>query len=424
MKQGKSLINLVILAMAAVIGLYFAYYVFNALSEPYRTTQAYAYTANDSVTAEGLVVREALLLPAQSGILEVTRAEGEKVGKGQQVALVYQNSQAQASQAQIEELEMDIQLLEEAIAQAGSLESAARLDEDILQAVVNLRSSYAQGDYTQIRTQVMEVKSSVLKRGYTYGEGLTSAGLSARLRQLQEELSVLTQQSARATTRVSAPVPGVFSALVDGYESRLTPETVYELTPSSLQELIDNPAGEDSGAMGKLITSDTWYFAANLPRTAAGRLEEGDTATLRFTGELNRDVSMNVDFIGPTEGEQTLVVFSSNRYLTLTTLLRHQTVELIFESWFGLRIPKEALHLVQAAPDESSSASGSAAPVNKLVVYALVNGRSEQREVEIVHEGDQYYVVRPVGSGRKVLRDGDSVITAATGLQDGLLLET
>lgn len=421
MKQGKSLINLVILAIAAVIGLYFAYYVFNALNEPYRTTQAYAYTANDSVTAEGLVVREALLLPAQSGILEITRAEGEKVGKGQQVALVYQNSQAQASQAQIEELEMDIELLEEAIAQAGSLESAARLDEDILQAVVNLRSSYAQGDYTQIRTQVMEVKSSVLKRGYTYGEGLTSTDLSARLRQLEEELAVLTRQSARATTRVSAPVPGVFSSLVDGYESRLTPESVYELTPSSLQELIDNPAGEDSGAMGKLITSDTWYFAANLPKTAADRLEEGGTATLRFTGELNRDVNMNVDRIGPTEGERTLVVFSSNRYLTLTTLLRHQTVELIFESWSGLRIPKEALHLIQTAPEDSSS---SAAPVNKLVVYALVNGRSEQREVEIVHEGDQYYVVRPVGSGRKVLRDGDSVITAAIGLQDGLLLET
>ena len=422
MKQGKSLINLVILAIAAVIGLYFAYYVFNALSEPYRTTQAYAYTANDSVTAEGLVVREALLLPAQSGILEITRAEGEKVGKGQQVALIYQNSQAQASQAQIEELEMDIELLEEAIAQAGDLESAARLDEDILQSMVALRASYAQGDCTQLREQVLGVKSSVLKRGYTYGEGLTSADLSARLRQLKEELNVLTRQSARATTRVTAPVPGVFSGLVDGYESRLTPETVYELTPSSLQELINSPAGEDSGAMGKLITSDTWYFAANLPKTAADRLEEGGTATLRFTGELNRDVTMNVDRVGPTEGEQTLVIFSSNRYLTLTTLLRHQTVELIFESWSGLRIPKEALHLIQTAPEDSSSSA--AAPVNKLVVYALVNGRSEQREVEIVHEGDQYYVVRPVGSGRKVLRDGDTVITAATGLQDGLLLET
>ncbi len=146
MKQGKPLITFVILAIALVLGLYFAYYTFNALSEPYRTTQVYTYTANDSVMAEGLVVREALLLPAQNGILEVTRAEGEKVGKGQQVALVYQNTTAQANQSHIEELEMDIRLLEEAIAQSGGLESAAQLDEEILQAVVDLRSSYALGD--------------------------------------------------------------------------------------------------------------------------------------------------------------------------------------------------------------------------------------------------------------------------------------
>ena len=81
--------------------------------------------------------------------------------------------------------------------------------------------------------------------------------------------------------------------------------------------------------MGKLITSDTWYFAANLPSAAAERLKEGKTATLRFSGELNRNVEMTVDRIGPADGDRTLVVFSSNRYLTLTTLLRHQTVELV-----------------------------------------------------------------------------------------------
>lgn len=422
MKQGKPLITFVILALAAAIAIYFAYYVSQALNEPYQTTQVYSYTAHDSVTAEGLVVREAQVLPAQTGILELTRAEGEKVGKGQQIALVYRDSQAQASQAHIEELELSIELLEEAVSQSGNLESAARLDEDIIQSMVALRASYARGDCTQLREQVLGVKSSVLKRGYTYGDGLTSADLSARLRQLREELAVLTRQSARATTRVSAPTPGVFSSLVDGYESRLTPETVYQLTPTTLQELINSPAGEDSGAMGKLITSDTWYFAANLPQEAARRLEEGDSASLRFSGELNRIVEMTVERIGSTEGGKTLVVFSSNRYLTLTTLLRHQTAELIFESWSGLRIPKQALRLVEFFQEDSDS-GGAAATVTKTGVYALINGRTEFREVSILYEGSDYYVIRPLGTGRKILRAGDAVITRGTGLQDGLLLE-
>lgn len=422
MKQGKPLITFTILIFAGVIALYLGYYIFSALNEPYRTAQVYSYTASDSVTAEGLVVREALVLPAQSGILELTRAEGEKVGKGQQIALVYRDSQAQASQAHIEELELSIELLEDAISQSGDLESAARLDEDIIQSMVSLRASYALGDCTRLREQVLGVKSSVLKRGYTYGDGLTSADLSARLRQRKEELAVLTRQSARATTRVTAPTPGVFSALVDGYETRLTPETVDQLTPSTLQELINSPAGEDNGAMGKLITSDTWYFAANLPETAARRLEEGGTASLRFSGELNRDVEMTVDRIGATEGGETLVIFSSSRYLALTTLLRHQTAELIFESWSGLRIPKQALRLVDVSQEASHSGEAASA-AGKTGVYALVNGRTEFREVDILYEGSDYYVVRPVGTGRKVLRAGDAVITHGTGLTDGLLLE-
>lgn len=419
MKQGKSLITFTILIFAAAIALYLGYYIFSALNEPYRTAQVYSYTALDSVTADGLVVQEALVLPAQTGILELTRAEGEKVGRGQQIALIYRDSQAQADQAHIEELELDIELLEESVAQSGDLESAARLDEDIIQSMVALRACYALGDCTRLREQVLEVKSSVLKRGYTYGDGLTSADLSARLRQLREELAVLTRQSARATTRVSAPAPGVFSGLVDGYESRLTPETLHQLTPSALQELIDSPPGEDGGAMGKLITSDTWYFAANLPEQAARRLEEGGTAVLRFSGELNRDVEMKVDRVGPTGEGKTLVVFSSNRYLTLTTLLRRQTAELVFESWSGLRIPKQALRLVEFTQEDS----GEPAAVTKTGVYALVNGRTEFREVTILYEGSDYYVVRSLGSGRKILRAGDTVITHGTGLTDGLLLE-
>lgn len=421
MKQGKPLITFVMLALAAGLAVYFGVYALNTLEDPYSTTLVYPYTVSDSVAAEGLVVRDALVLPAQSGIVEVTRAEGEKVGLGQEIALVYRDVQAQADQVQMEQLQMEIDLLEFATARDGSAEPAARLDEDILQSMVCLRASFAQGDCTQLLDQVMDVKSGVLKRGYTYGEGLTAAGMSSRLRELHSELDVLSRQSAQATTRVTAPEPGVFSALVDGYESLLTPESVMQLTPSSLQSLIDKPAGEDSSSMGKLLTSDKWYFAANLPQPSAARLSEGETARLRFAGELNRDVEMKVERIGPTEGGRTLVVFSSNRYLTLTTLLRHQTAELIFESWSGLRVPKSALRLVEST--EQDQETGTSAQITRLGVYALVAGRTEFREVSIVAEGDDYYVVDPVGTGSKVLRAGDEIVSQATGLQDGLLLE-
>ena len=96
MKQGKPVITFVILVLAAALAIYLGFYAFDALNEPFTTTLAYQYTARDSAEASGLLVREEQVLTAQSGIVDVTRSEGEKVGVGQTVALIYRDSQAQA----------------------------------------------------------------------------------------------------------------------------------------------------------------------------------------------------------------------------------------------------------------------------------------------------------------------------------------
>ena len=94
MKQGKPLITFVMFAILAVLCVYFGVYVFQALNEPYQTTLVYPYTADDSVEADGLLVRQESVFPAQSGIVELTRSEGEKVGVGQTVALVGETGMA------------------------------------------------------------------------------------------------------------------------------------------------------------------------------------------------------------------------------------------------------------------------------------------------------------------------------------------
>ena len=199
------MITFVMVILAAALAVYFGYYIFDTLSDPFTTTLAYSYTAYDSVEADGLLVREEQVLPEQSGIVDVALGEGEKVGAGQTVALVYRDAQAQSDQAQMEALAMEIELLEYAVSESGDTGSAARLDEDIVQAVAALRSSASLGDYTRLEEQVMDIKSNVLKRGYTYGDGLTAADLAARIQELQSQYSQLNAHASSATTRVTAP---------------------------------------------------------------------------------------------------------------------------------------------------------------------------------------------------------------------------
>ena len=71
MKQGKPLITLVMVIFALTIGVYFGSYVFQTFNEPYTTTHTYAYTHTESVQANGVLIREEQVIPAQPGIVEL-----------------------------------------------------------------------------------------------------------------------------------------------------------------------------------------------------------------------------------------------------------------------------------------------------------------------------------------------------------------
>lgn len=420
MKQGKPVITVAIAAIAVALVIYFGFYVAKVFSEPYTTALAYTYTSNDSAEAVGILVRQETVLPAQTGIVDVTRSEGEKVGVGQSVAQVYRDSQAQNNQADLEALADQIQLLEYS-SDGGGVDSAAKLDENILQAVTALHAASGVGDYNQLEDQARTLKSTVLKRGYVYGNGLGAEELSQKLNDLKSQYAALKQQTSSSTSSVRAPQSGVFSTLVDGYETAVTPQTVLQLTPSSLSALLAGQGKEAGGGMGKLITSTRWYFAAALPVSVAERLKEGSTATLRFSGDFDQDIDMRVDQIGQAEGDKSVVVFSTDRYLSQTTLLRQQTAELIFNSWSGLRIPKQALRMEKSTYTDKET--GQEVQNNRLGVYALLGGRAEFKTVEVVTEGDDYYVVRSTTDESDALRAGDEVIVRATELYNGQLLE-
>ena len=420
MKQGKPVITVAIAAIAVALVIYFGFYVAKVFSEPYTTALAYTYTSNDSAEAVGILVRQETVLPAQTGIVDVTRSEGEKVGVGQSVAQVYRDSQAQTNQADLEALADQIQLLEYS-SDGGGVDSAAKLDENILQAVTALHAASGVGDYNQLEDQARTLKSTVLKRGYVYGNGLGAEELSQKLNDLKSQYAALKQQTSSSTSSVRAPQSGVFSTLVDGYETAVTPQTVFQLTPSSLSALLAGQGKESGGGVGKLITSTRWYFAAALPVSVAERLKEGSTATLRFSGDFDQDIDMRVDQVGQAEGDKSVVVFSTDRYLSQTTLLRQQTAELIFNSWSGLRIPKQALRMEKSTYTDKET--GQEVQNNRLGVYALLGGRAEFKTVEVVTEGDDYYVVRSTTDESDALRAGDEVIVRATELYDGQLLE-
>ena len=177
----------------------------------------------------------------------------------------------------------------------------------------------------------------------------------------------------------------MFSSLADGYESLLTPQSILTMTPADLDALAGQQVTAPSGTAGKLITSDRWYFAAAVSEEEALRLSKESSVTARFSGSFSQDVPMTLEQVGEAVDGRAVVVLSSNRYLSQITLLRGQTVELIFGSSSGLRVPKAALRMV--TQESTDPETGETVQTNLVGVYTLVGGRAEFKPVEHPHRG-------------------------------------
>jgi len=424
MKQGKSVITLVMVVLALALCVYFGFYVFDTFNDPYTTTHTYAYTHSESTQANGVLIRAEQVLEGGGGIVELQCGEGDKLAVRQTVAFVYQSAQAQQDSALLESLSEEIAVLESVLSSGTGVDSDARLDENILQSVVELRGFTARQDFSELDELVRDVKTSVLQRSYTYGEGLTAAQLKTRLQQLRSDYNSQSSQSAGTYSRVRAGRSGVFSSFVDGLEGELTPETAMTLTPTVLEGYLGRDADrvDDSAIVGKLITDNRWYFAANLPWEVVENMRVGSMATMRFTGDFDQDVEMRLDYVSQPEGDVATAVFSTDRYLGRTTLLRFQSAELIFNSYSGLRIPKQALHMEKYTTTDEQT--GEVTEHQKLGVYILIAGRAEFKQVSVVTESQDFYVVSSVSdTAADALRAGDEIIVRAVGLYDGKLMD-
>lgn len=420
MKQGRPLITFVIALFAGALVLYAIFSVWKTFQDPFVSTYVYSYTLNDSIQTDGLIIRQEQVLSGGQGIVDVTRGEGEQVGINQTVALIYRDDQARQSQEQQEALRLEITQLQYALGQGEDVSSAAKLNDDILNAMVSLRVASTQQDFSDLEDQVLEVKGKVLRREYTYSDELSTDSLATRLQELQTQYQTLINQSYSAITQVTAPVSGTFSTLVDGYEGLINLESAMNLTPQALTDLMNQTPTGDSTAVGKLISSNRWYFAAVVTQEEGERLEQAGKLTLRFAGDFTKEVSMTVEKVNQDEQGQAVVILSSDRYLEQTTLLRRETAELIFNSRTGLRVPKNALRMVTTTSEDEET--GETTETNTLGVYVVTAGRAEFKPVTILTEGDDFYVVQSVRDDKKALRAGDEVIVEATGLYDGQLL--
>lgn len=398
MKQGKSYFTVILWILLAAIAAYFGYNVVSSLYAPLMTATVTPYEAGAGYYASGFVVREEELLYSQYGTTVLNCAEGAHVAANDTVATGYRSEDAKTRQTRIDELSGQIEQLQYAWSAVSSVYDQAALDADIAGDLAQLSRYLALRDMNSVSDLSPELKGLILRRT---GSDSDSGSLQARIGTLQAELETLEAQSAGDTSAILAGKAGTFSAAVDGYESVLTPERLMEMTVAEFESV--QPDETDANAIGRLVTSATWYYACVVPASELSGVEEGDRATLTFARDYYQPVTMRVARLGGNEAGSRLLVLSSDRALQNVTLLRQQSAEIVFTSYSGLRVPKSAVRV-------ENGQTG---------VYILEGTLAKWKPITILHDTGESYVVTLDTSSTNNLWPGDELIINAKNLYDG-----
>ncbi|MGN0979714.1 MAG: HlyD family efflux transporter periplasmic adaptor subunit [Candidatus Avoscillospira sp.] len=401
MKQGKFYTKLVLWIFLAAVVCYFGYYIFSAVYAPLTTTAAIEYEAGTGSYTTGYVVRDETVLTSRYDITTLVVSEGERVSKNQTVATGYLNADAQERQLQIAELESQLEQLQYAASYSADAADQALLDAEIQAQLANMSRNVARRDLNAASDSSAALKGLILRRMSAAGEG-EEDDLSQRISDLQQEIASLNTVASIDTTVVAAEHSGYFSGTVDGYENVLTVEALSEMSIESLENL--QPAELAGNEVGKIISGDTWYYVTVVPADQLQGVTVGDKVPVTFSSQFYNSLTMTIYRMGKEQDGSRLLVLSCNYYMQDVTLLRQQSADVVFTSYAGLRVPKEAIRV-----NENSQAG----------VYVLEGNAAVWKNVNILHDNGESYVVELDKSSTDNLWPGDEIIVGAKNLYDG-----
>lgn len=402
-KQGEFYLKLISILLAVVIAAYVLFSVILNSGSSYALETAVYCEVGDGVTVSGFVVRSEEVLVSNSPIVVCELTEGERVGGGQRVATGYQSGSARENREELNSLKKQRDQLAYA-AEGSDSSNAATLDGEIADMIVSFSVQTSQQRFSAARATASELEPLVLRRSVS---GDDSALIRQRISDIDQRISVLSAQTSTGATAITVAESGYFSEQADGLERILTPERVQTMSLSELRALEEGEYSVPDHAIGRLIQGQKWYFIAEIPQARAEQCEEGDRLTVNFADGALQGLRMRVERLGAVEDGSCVIVLSCEKMLQNVTALRRQTVDIVFDTYEGLRVPKAAIYYVDGETG----------------VYILESARADWKEVEIIFEYGNDYLVRWDDSDTDNLWPKDEIILTAEDISDGKVME-
>lgn len=394
--------NWLIISVVVLIVLFVVIQFYKVTHIELKTQTATVSTVYDKVSSEALFIRdESVVEKAATGVTVPCFEDGDKISVKGNVAMQFSSSKAAANYSKYTDLTNQIkyyQTLEaQTVGQSANLET---INEDIEQKVIN----YADGlCRNKIGDTAQELDSVLVRRQLIIGEDVDLLSIIENLRDKRNSYSSFSKPDKYIKTDES----GVFSSYTDGYENIIDFDKAEETSVKEFKSALSavDKSKDVADNVGKLVTSYTWYVQTLVSTDTVKNLENGDYVNIVLKDDSSKEFKAEiVSGADVSLGQkETLLVLKLNEMDADIAKLRKAEIEIRRNKYEGIKIPSEALHVVDG----------------KKGVYVLIASQIKFREVNIIYSDDDYVLAEYDESNTNSIHLYDKIITQGKDLKDG-----
>ena len=392
----------IILVLAAA---YFSIVIYQGVRSPMSTAIASESSINREFSIVGYFVRDEQVIEKETdGILLYTVDDGEKLGRYDEFAAVYSNISAAELRSIIRSYEDQITVLRRALSTVGSADSISSVSSQIYDGLHECAVLAGDYDYSRLGQHSEELKNNIIIRNLA---DTSPDEIESLINALSDRCETLGIQIGSSEVSLSVDKSGYFSSRVDGYESVFDVDDLSLLKPSEFNRITSRQYSYEGTPAGKIVTGFGGYFVANISTADAENLTVGRSIQLQLDAMGDELLEMRVESISIPELGEVTVVFSYNQHLEELINMRKQSAVVILETYNGLKVPREAVRM-----DAD----------NQMGVYVITGLYTQFKNIRVLYETEDYYIVETDPTTTTSLLRGDTIIVGGKNLSDGKVI--
>ena len=381
------------------------YQIYVRLYKAAATEFAVEISCEETENTVGYFLRdEQVVYSGNSKYFDIIIANGGKVSKNGIIANVYSTENAAKIQSQIRELQTKIDEYKSVASAGNGANDSSSYIGNVKKDAIDISDNVAIQNPSMAFESATNYLVSIIKHKISNGE---ITDYSSTVNSLEKQMNELKSQGSTVTKHLTSPVSGYFTYKADGLETSLSMGMTNDFNSSvyeNIKSICEN-SSVVSNSIGKVVKGSDWRLCFKSSADKFEKTPVGSTLYIRRPSLTDSKIKCTVIEI-KEEGNDVYVVLQSNVVTGDILSQRVCEIEVIIDSYNGLRVDKNAIRKIDGVEG----------------VFVKSNGILRYRKVDILYIGSTYAVIKYDLVDKSRVQAYDEVVVKGSDLYDGKVI--